>query len=178
MGRGTKNEISYKTLEGTDIEKRNVVYSIENTITGNKYVGLTTQMLKRRLSAHFGWHSKSEFSNPNGRTPMYRDFNEYGHDVFLVSILFESDDIEKLKKLEKIVQQAPEYKYYSSRDIVRDFSSYRNYEKIVCTSSDGEVLEFTSQAECGRYFKCDRSNVGKALKINYKLLKKYTVTFK
>lgn len=178
MGKGTKNEINYKIVEGTDIEKRNVVYSIENTITGNKYVGFTTQMLKRRLSAHFGWHSKSSFSNPSGRTPMYIDFNEYGHSVFLVRILHEDKDVEKLKKLEKITQQTPDYKHYSNRDMVRDFSRYREYEKIICSSDDGEILEFKSQAECGRYFKCDRTNVGKALKNNYKLLKKYTVSFK
>jgi len=83
-----------------------------------------------------------------------------------------------LKAFEKEIQKKEEYKYYSSKDIIRDFKRHRYYEKIICTSKDGEVLEFKSQAECGRYFNCDRTNISKALKTNYKLMRKYTVSFK
>ena len=160
----------------TDLDKQNVVYSIDNNMNGNKYVGVTTQKLKERLRLHLGCHSKSKMSSNTNRTPMYLDLNKYGPTIFTVSILYSNSDVLKLKEFEKEVQKKKDYKFYSSRERARNTLRYREYTKVICTSDDGEKLMFESQAECGKHFGCGRDNVAKALSGGYKLKRKYTVS--
>jgi hypothetical protein len=174
-----------KGLEGievpnkSDLELKNVLYCIENKMTGDKYVGVSTRKFKDRLIQHLTLHSKQNSSAVNGRTSLYIDLNKYGPEIFKTYVIEQNDDYDYLIGEERRLRLDDEdYSRYSERDLYRDLSRKREYTKIVCTSiNDNKVLVFKSQAECGRHFNCHRTNVTRALRGEYNLKRKWKVTY-
>lgn len=170
-------EFIIKNLE--DLELNNILYKIKNTLTGDVYIGVTTRCFKERLNQHLNVHSKNNASTPEYRTSFYEDLNNYGAKIFEVMVLEQNEDISVLREIEKKLQMNDECEKYTSKDFNRDTTRKRNYTKIICKSiKTGEILEFTSQAECGRYFNCHRTNVIRALRGEYKLKREYKVSYR
>jgi hypothetical protein len=159
-----------------DLEKSGVLYSIENTITGDKYAGVTMRKLKDRLKQHAFMHSKHNSSSPNNRTSFYSDLNSIDISNFKVTVLHQSQDRDLLFAMEKEIQKGAAYEKYTNKDIVRDRTRKRIYNKIICVNGD-EVLEFPTPIACAKFFNCDRTNVLRAIKGEYKLKRKFKVTF-
>lgn len=161
-----------------DLDLKNVLYCIENKVTGDKYVGVSTRKFGERLIQHLTLHSKQKSSATDGRTPLYTDLNKYGPSIFKAYVIEQNDDINYLKNEETRLRLEDDYYRYAERDLNRDKSRKREYTKIICTSiNSDEVLEFKSGAECGRYFNCDRTNVTRALRGEYNLKRKWVVTY-
>ena len=159
-----------------DLEKSGVLYSIENLITGDKYAGVTMRKLKDRLKQHAFMHSKHKSSSADKRTHFYSDLNSTGVSNFKVSVLHENQDRNILLTLEKEIQKDDAYKKYANKDVVRDTTRKRSYNKVICTNGD-EVLEFPTPIACAIFFNCHRTNVLRAIRGEYKLKRKYIVTF-
>ena len=70
------------------------LYLIENTVTGEEYIGITKN-LKQRVSAHL---SKSR-NNP--RTHLYRSMSKYGSDSFVFTAICKGSE-EYIVGLEKV----------------------------------------------------------------------------
>ena len=175
-----------KPLEGieipneNDLSLKNVLYCIENKVTGDKYAGVTTRRFRERLIQHLTLHSKKKSSATDGRTDLYKDLNKYGPKIFKAYVIEQNDDYNHLINEERrLTSEDENYYRYSKRDLNRDKTRKREYSKIICTSVDSdEVLEFETQADCGRYFNCDRTNVTRALRGEYNLKRKWKVTYK
>jgi hypothetical protein len=177
MGKEKKEKRDFKYEDENHLDLVGVLYVIENTLTGEKYVGVTTRSFKHRMSQHINLHSKKKSSATGNRTVFYDDLNEHGPEIFIAKVIEQSNDIVYLREKEDEIRVEPEFHRYGSKDVDRDFSRKREYTKIVCTSICGtERLEFKSQAECGRHFNCGRTNVTRALRGEYNLRKKYIVT--
>lgn len=163
-----------------DLKLKNVLYCIENKITGDKYVGMTTKTFEHRLFQHLMMHSKKETSASENRTEFYVDLNNHGPEIFKAYVIKQNDDTPYLKSEEhRIRMEDKNCHRYAEKDLNRDHTQKRNYTKIICTSiNTSEVLEFETQAECGRYFNCHRSNVIRALRGEYNLKRKWIVTYK
>ena len=163
----------------SDLELTNILYCIENTITGDKYVGMSTRRFRDRLIQHLTLHSKQKSSASDGRTSLYKDLNEHGPSKFKAYVILQNDDYIYLKQEEHRMRvEDKECHRYAQRDLNRDCSRKRDYTKIICTSVDGtEIMEFESQAECGRYFNCHRTNVTRALRGEYNLKRKWKVSY-
>ena len=177
--KNTMTKTTFKFLNEEDLELTNVLYCIENTVTGNKYVGMTTRRFIDRMNQHMFMHSQNASSASEGRTSLYKDFETYGLKAFHAYVIMQNDDIGILTEEEhRLRKNVAEYHEYAQRDLNRDTSRKREYTKIVCTSLDGtERLEFASQAECGRHFDCHRTNVTRALRGEYNLKHKWKVTY-
>lgn len=162
-----------------DLDLKNVLYCIENKVTGDKYVGVSTREFRKRLIQHLTLHSKQKSSATDGRTPLYTDLNKYGPKIFKAYVIEQNNDYNYLSGEEKRLRlENKDYRRYAERDLNRDFSRKREYSKIICTSiNSDEVLEFESQADCGRHFNCHRTNVTRALRGEYNLKRKWKVTY-
>lgn len=170
-------EFIIKNVE--DLELNNVLYQIKNTLTNDVYVGVTTRYFKDRLYQHLNVHSKNNASTPEYRTPFYEDLNKHGAKIFEVMVLEQNEDITALREMEKELHTNEECERYTSKDLNRDTTRKRMYTKIICKSiKTGEILEFESQADCGRYFNCHRTNVIRALRGEYNLKREYKVSYR
>lgn len=156
------------------LEKKMVVYEIENTITGDCYLGITTNQLKKRIHNHLNSHSKSSFSGCGTRTLMYEDFKKYGIQNFVLKILYIGKSKKQLLSFESTIKHQEKYFKYASRDINKDTSSKENLNKKVCLiDSKGRKLIFDSPMDVTREFKCSRTNIVKAIKDKYLFLREY-----
>jgi hypothetical protein len=177
--KNNKGKDTFKFLNEDDLEQTNVLYCIENTVNGNKYVGMTKRRFIDRMNQHMFMHSKQKSSDSENRTTLYKDFEIYGLKAFHAYVLMQNDDTSILiKEEDRLRSEVEEYYEYAKRDLNRDTSRKVEYSKIICTSLDGkERLEFKTQAECGRHFDCHRTNVKRALRGEYNLKKKWRVTY-
>lgn len=71
------------------------VYVLTNVVNGMSYVGLTRRRLSDRINAH-----RSE-SVRNNTYPLYRAIRKYGFDRFDVEVLYKSEELEVLSKMER-----------------------------------------------------------------------------
>ena len=157
---------------------KNILYCIENKITGDKYVGVSTREFRQRLYQHLTLHSKKKSSGADNRTTLYDDLNKYGAKIFKAYVIEQNKNLKYLRSKEKMLMtNSKEFYKYSDRDRNRDLSRKRKYTKIICKDFDNdELLEFKSASECARYFNCCRSGVTKSLSGQYKLKGKWIVT--
>ena len=99
------------------------VYKIENTITGDFYIGSSIDV-KRRWAKH---KCPSTWNNyPNN--PMYYDMQKYGIDSFEFQIL-EEVEIDKLKEIEQkfIEMLKPTYNNINAKG--QNVDKYKEYRK-------------------------------------------------
>ncbi len=82
------------SLIDTDLNKKSVVYCALNQTNNKVYIGLTSQTLKRRISMHI-WKAKSPKNNY-----FHNALNTHGKDSFKWFVLYQSNDINKLKEKE------------------------------------------------------------------------------
>lgn len=73
-----------------------IVYKITNKINNKVYIGLTTQSLKYRWGRHV-----TEARNPNNCKHLYKAMRKYGENNFMIEIIEETDDFQKLGELER-----------------------------------------------------------------------------
>lgn len=78
-----------------DENSKFLIYTIENKINGKKYVGSTTQGLKRRWAQH----KKDAIKNPVTR--IAKAIKKYGADNFILDAHIECDDIENMYDWER-----------------------------------------------------------------------------
>jgi len=81
-------------LIDTDINKKSVVYCAVNQVNNKIYIGLTSQILKRRIATHI---CKSK--NPQNNY-FHNALNTHGKDSFKWYVLYQSNDINQLKEKE------------------------------------------------------------------------------
>ena len=81
----------------SDLDLKNVLYCIENKVTGDKYVGVSTREFRKRLIQHLTLHSKQKSSATDGRTPLYTDLNKYGPKIFKAYVIEQNDDYDYVK---------------------------------------------------------------------------------
>lgn len=58
-----------------------VIYRITNVVTGDTYIGRTTNSLKKRLQQHFSIASKR-------KSPLYQNICEWGKECFEIEAVF------------------------------------------------------------------------------------------
>jgi len=84
-----------------------LVYQFENTVNGKKYIGITSQILQKRINEH-----KCRARKEGGqRNIFYAALNKYGLENFNVKVLSEcktKDELQK-KEIELINKIKPEY---------------------------------------------------------------------
>ena len=73
-----------------------IIYKIINNINNKIYIGLTTGTLKHRWNRHI-----QDYKDLSNTKPLYRAMRKYGIENFSMEIIDETDDIEKLGKLER-----------------------------------------------------------------------------
>lgn len=166
----------------SDLHKKNVVYEIECLITGDKYIGKTSNM-KKRMMLHEGCHSKSSKSGCNTRTPLYQDTKKYGWENFRLSILAENINQKYfLGFVEKFCQDKIEYSKYMSAQKNRNTSPKRtlHYCKF---SKQNEELVFKNPMEATNYFTkiykkdFDRTSVLKSISNGYLFNKEWKAEY-
>ena len=105
------------------MEKISGIYKIENTVTGDFYIG-SSRDVKRRWANHKCPSSWKEHPN----SPMYYDMQKYGIDSFEFQIL-EDVESEHLKEKEQqfIEMLKPTYNNYNAKGW--DVDKYKEYQK-------------------------------------------------
>ena len=154
-----------------------VVYEIENKISGNCYVGITTKKLQNRIYQHINLHSKNESSGKNNRTSLYLDFNKYGLHNFSVRILHKCNTKRELLNLEKQIVKNEKYLLYAQNGLKRDFTKKNYFTGVYLIDENNNKTLFKSPSEIAKKFGCHRSNVIKVIKGKYKLRRKYKVEY-
>jgi hypothetical protein len=154
-----------------------VCYEIKNNITGDCYAGMTTRKLIKRINQHEKLHSKKGSSNSVNRTLMYVDFEKYGIDNFSVRILKQCKTKLELLEYEKEKRLEPQYSKYSFREKTKNTSKKHKLTKVLLTDLKGNELLFSRSIYVARFCECDRSNVTKALKGQYRLKRKYKAEY-
>jgi group I intron endonuclease len=83
-----------------------LIYMATNTINGKRYIGITSQLLAKRISQHF-CHAR----NPNNDWAFYRAIKKYGRKVFSFSVILECSDydIALREEIRLIEELKPEY---------------------------------------------------------------------
>ena len=168
-----------KTHPNKDILlEKMVVYQIENDITKDAYVGFTTVCLKKRYYNHNVAHSNCLSSNCNNRTSLYLDFKEYGKENFTISILQKCKTKKELLSKEKEYQIQKKYVKYNRRSLNRDTTRGKNKDKIIkLTDINNNILLFARAIDVSREFNVHKSTVSKAIKGEYRFLRKYKAEY-
>jgi len=73
-----------------------IIYCIENTINGHKYIGQTTRKLEKRISEHF----KGAESGRNSSRVIYKAINKYGKENFISYVIDKATNQESLDEKE------------------------------------------------------------------------------
>ena len=74
------------------LNKTWIVYSLINNVTGERYIGMTSQSLKKRFRNGRGY---------KGYTQIKQAIDIYGWDNFSYEVLAKTDSVEKAEELEK-----------------------------------------------------------------------------
>ena len=84
-----------------------IVYQLTNNINQKRYIGITTQLLYRRIAEH-KLRAKKERGQKN---KLYAAINKYGIENFKIEIIAECNSKEELEKkeIELIEKHKPEY---------------------------------------------------------------------
>lgn len=77
------------------------IYKIENTITGQLYIGKTTQSVKTRWSQHKSRGRSIDERTTKHSYKLYKDMKIYGIDKFVCSTIDVANSIEELAEKEK-----------------------------------------------------------------------------
>lgn len=156
------------------------VYKIENTVTGDFYIG-SSRNIKNRWWCH---KSPSTWKHlPN--SPMYKDMQKYGVENFQLTILCEVEPEQLTIMEQKMIQElCPTYNKNNAKgkDIERYKDTARKYEKKYCQSEKGKEVRRKShikyyQSEKGKevqrkiLYKYQKSEKGK--EVRRKSQKKY-----
>ena len=151
------------------------VYIIENTITGDRYCGQTSN-LAQRLYSHINCHSKNKSSSNKTRTNLYRDFELYGIGNFNWSVYIATECKEARLRIEKSLKQKEEYDKYSERERNRDVTKKHPMIRVMLVS-EKKRLVFPSPMSVTNFFGTERTNILRALKGEYKYKRRFTATY-
>jgi hypothetical protein len=71
-----------------------IVYVITNTVSGNKYVGITTKPLNVR------WNQHAHAARTGSPRPLYKAIRKYGPEAFTIETVATAASVVELKQLE------------------------------------------------------------------------------
>ena len=121
------------------------IYCITNQINGKQYIGKTTQSITKRFKEHCQDYKKER----NDKRPLYRAFNKYGIENFIVEKLIqcEPDELDSYEKL--FIDKLDTYKNGYNATKGGDGSILFNYNEIVNLYKKGNsMIKIASIIHC------------------------------
>lgn len=131
------------------------IYKITNTVNDKVYIGKTVSSIETRWKQHIKDSLKNECKN----RPLYRAFNKYGIDVFVIEKV-EECDVAILEEREKYwIEFYRSFRKGYNATLGGDGKPYLDYDIII-----NVYKQTLSMTETARICQCDRSSVSLILK--------------
>lgn len=133
------------------------VYLIINNINGHKYIGKTTQSIKKRWQEHLNDSKKEDCET----RPLYRAIRKYGSEHFSIKEI-ERCDVATLSEREQYwIQYYNTYEDGYNATLGGDGRIVLDYDEIIKT-----YLTMHNATEVARVLNCSKDSVYKILKLN------------
>lgn len=130
------------------------IYKITNTINGKGYVGKTSTSIEER----FKQHVRDSVRRPHEKRPLYRAFNKYGAEAFIVELI-EETPVSSINEREQYwINQLETYKKGYNATIGGEGKPLYDYNLIIQDYEKGMLVK-----EIVEKHGCDKDVVEKAL---------------
>lgn len=133
------------------------IYKIQNNINGKVYIGKTLQTIEER----FKEHCRSSKQKDKENRPLYRAFNKYGIENFIITQIEECSEKIVNEREKYWIEYYGSFKYGYNATKGGDGKSYLDYDLIFSLWKQGKTIQ-----EITKIIQCSSDSVQKVLNMN------------